>query len=290
MKKYSLLFAVLALFTLILAACGDDGANEVEDAETEDVESNKDTDLAYDPGDIDPDTDVCEICGMAIADDQHATQIVLKNERVLKFDDLGDLYVWLDENGDDDVGAKFVRDFDSKEWIQLEDATFVYDEDIATPMGFGVISFENSEDAEQYIEENGLGELLSATDLDDHEWEMMDHDGDDDHSDHDADAFHTEGFDMHFTELEDVTVAEEMELEVNLTLDEEALEDARVRYEIWKENDKDNTNWVDAQESDAGNYVAEHVFEETGTYHIQIHVEDNEDLHEHVEYEVSVKE
>jgi len=259
MKKYSLLFAVLALFTLILAACGDDGANEVEDAETEDVESNKDTDLAYDPGDIDPDTDVCEICGMAIADDQHATQIVLKNERVLKFDDLGDLYVWLDENGDDDVGAKFVRDFVSIEWIQLEDATFVYDEDIATPMGFGVISFENSEDAEEYIEENGFGELLSAADLDDHEWEMMDHDGDDDHGDHDADTFHTEGFDMHFTELENVTVAEEMELEVNLTLDEEALEDARVRYEIWKENDKDNTNWVDAQESDAGNYVAEHV-------------------------------
>jgi len=32
------------------------------------------------------------------------------------------------------------------------------------------------------------------------------------------------------------------------------------------------------------------MFEETGTYHIQIHVEDNEDLHEHVEYEVSVKE
>jgi len=256
MKKYSLLFAVLAVFTLILAACGDDGA---DNADTEDVDSNETADLAYDPDDIDPDADVCEVCGMAIADDQHATQIVLKNERVLKFDDLGDLYVWLDENGDDDVGAKFIRDFDSKEWIQLEDATFVYDEDIATPMGFGVISFENSEDAEQYIEENGLGELLSATDLDDHEWEMMDHDGDDDHSDHDADAFHTEGFDMHFTELEDVTVAEEMELEVNLTLDEEALEDARVRYEIWKENDKDNTNWVDAQESDAGNYVAEHV-------------------------------
>jgi len=271
MKKYSLLFAVLAVFTLILAACGDDGA---DNADTEDVDSNETADLAYDPDDIDPDADVCEVCGMAIADDQHATQIVLKNERVLKFDDLGDLYVWLDENGDDDVGAKFIRDFDSKEWIQLEDATFVYDEDIATPMGFGVISFENSEDAEEYIEENGFGELLSATDLDDH----------------DANAFHTEGFDMHFTELEDVIVAEEMKLEVHLTLNEEALEDARVRYEIWQEDDKDNTNWIDAEEIAAGNYVADYAFAEDGTYHIQVHVEDGAELHEHKEYEVSVKE
>src|SRR5690625_7574040 len=96
---------------------------------------------------------------MAVADDQFATQIVLENDRALKFDDLGCLYEWLEENGTDEVGAKFVRDFNTKEWIQLEEATYVFDEAIETPMAYGVISFKNSEDAEQYVKDNGLGEI-----------------------------------------------------------------------------------------------------------------------------------
>lgn len=291
MKKFNLLFIFSAILILILAACG---SNDEPNADAEDVESNETAELKYQPEDINPDTDVCEICAMAVADDQHATQIILKNERSLKFDDLGCLYEWVEENGEDEIGAKFVRDFNTEEWILLEETTYVFDEEIETPMAYGIISFKEQTDAEQYVEDNGFGELLTANELDDHKWEMMDHDHGHDHSHHDHDdhghGFHTEGFDMHMTELENVTVAEETKLEVNITLDESALEDAKVRYEIWKENDKDNTDWTDAEETTAGIYVADHAFKEAGTYHIQIHVEDDEDLHEHMELEVSVKE
>jgi copper chaperone NosL len=290
MKKYSLLFAVLTVFALILAACGN---NDDSTGETEDVESDE---LAYQPEDIDPDKDVCEVCGMAIADDQHATQIVLKNDRSVKFDDVGDLFVWLEENGTDEVGAKFVRDFSTKEWILLEDATFVFDEKIATPMGYGFISFKNSADAETYMEDNGFGELLTAKEMADREWGSdHDHGDHDDHADHDEHGdddhgFHTDGFDMHLAGYENVTVAEETTLEVHLSIHEDALENANVRYEIWQGDDKDTTVWVDAAESDAGVYVADHVFEEAETYHIQVHVKDDADLHEHMVYEVNVKE
>src|SRR5699024_8186486 len=235
MKKSSLLFIVFIMVTLILAACGggSDSTNDAEVTSSEETESTETTELEYEPEDIDPDTDVCEVCGMAIADDEHATQIVLENERSLKYDDIGDMFVWIEENGEDDVGAKFVRDFNSLEWIQLEDASFVYDEEISTPMGFGVISFQDSDEAEEYIDENEVGELLSVDDLYNHEWEM-DHDhGDHDHGDHAHDneqAFHTEGFDMSFTELENISTEEETELEVNMTMDDEALEDLSVRY------------------------------------------------------------
>lgn len=184
-KKFSLLFAILAVFTVVLAACGgNDNANEAGENSSEDTETNEtnEDNREYEPEDIDPDTDVCEVCGMAIEDDQFATQIILEDDQVLKFDDLGDLYVWLDENEEENIGAKFVRDFDTEEWLKLEDATYVYDEDIDTPMGFGVISFEEKEDAEAYIEEND-GELMNADDLDDHDWE--DHDHDHDHGEND---------------------------------------------------------------------------------------------------------
>lgn len=187
MKRFSYLLLTLLAFTLILAACSDNdnGNNDNGNSESDAEQSENDvSELAYEPEDIDPETDVCDICAMAVADDQFATQIVLENDRALKFDDLGCLYEWLDENGTDEVGAKFVRDFNTAEWIQLEEATYVFAEEIETPMAYGVISFKNSEDAEQYVADNGFGEILEVADLDNHKWEMMDHDHDHDH-DHD---------------------------------------------------------------------------------------------------------
>lgn len=105
----------------------------------------------------------------------------------------------------------------------------------------------------------------------------------------DDSEFHTEGFDMHFTEPEDIATGKETELMVHLTLDEESLEDANVRYEVWPDGEEDSTFWVDAEETVAGEYVGQHSFEEAGKYHIQIHVKDNKDLHEHAEYEIEVK-
>src|SRR5699024_4341769 len=195
MKKFNL-FVIFTVLTIVLAACGnDDGAaNETAESNAEDAETTEETetaDLAYEPEEVNPDTDVCDVCAMAVADDQYATQIVLENEKALKFDDLGCLYKWIEENGKDDIGAAFVRDFDTEEWILLEDATYVFDEEIETPMAYGIISFENAEDAESYIDENGFGDLLTAEDLDGHKWEMMKHDhGDEDHEGHDDDENH----------------------------------------------------------------------------------------------------
>lgn len=169
MKKINGLLILLVGLVLILAACG-----------------NNET--AYEPEAINPDTDVCEVCAMAVADDQYATQIVLTNERSLKFDDLGCLYSWIEDNGEDEVGTAFVRDFHTQEWIELEEATYVFGDDIATPMGYGIISFESIADAEEYIAQNHTGEILSAADLDNHKWEMMDHHHD--HGAHDHDDHH----------------------------------------------------------------------------------------------------
>lgn len=94
---------------------------------------------------------------------------------------------------------------------------------------------------------------------------------------------------MEFTELDDVKSGEESKLEVKITLDDADLEDARVRYEIWKEDDKDNTDWVNADEVNPGNYIAEYVFDEAATYTVRVHVEGEDELHEHKEYEVEVK-
>ena len=65
-------------------------------------------------------------------------------------------------------------------------------------------------------------------------------------------------------------------------------ENLKVRYEIWSDL-SENHEWVDAEEINAGEYEADYTFKEASTYHVQIHVEDDKDLHEHEEHEIIVK-
>lgn len=111
-------------------------------------------------------------------------------------------------------------------------------------------------------------------------------DYDEDGDDH---SFDTEGFDMHFMGVEDGKAGVETDLVVHVMINEEHLADAKVRYEIWTDEDEDNRDWIDATETDE-EYVANHTFDEQGTYNIQIHVEDDEDLHEHAQETVEINE
>ncbi len=99
---------------------------------------------------------------------------------------------------------------------------------------------------------------------------------------------HADGFSMHFTQPENMKSGESTEFDVHLQVDGQPLEKARVRYEIWNETNPDKRDWVDVEESVAGEYAATYTFAEAGAYKIQIHVEDDKELHEHEEYAVEV--
>ena len=100
---------------------------------------------------------------------------------------------------------------------------------------------------------------------------------------------HAEGFAMHFMEPEDVKVDAETNLVVHLQIDGTPLEKARVRYEITTDLVPGKAAWVDVSETAAGEYAVTHMFTQAGTYNIQIHVEDDKDLHEHEIYTVVVE-
>lgn len=123
---------------------------------------------------IDPKKDICEICKMAIQNNQFATQIILANKKVLKFDDLGCMQKWMGENKDSEIAVSYVRDFDSKKWIDYNDATYVYNQSEKTPMSYGVISFDSKKIAETYAEKHTGSVVMSAKDLKKHDFKMMD--------------------------------------------------------------------------------------------------------------------
>lgn len=127
---------------------------------------------SYEPVAIDESVDKCPICNMAVADDQFAVEIILKSKKALKFDDLGDLYVWRQQNGTKNIGEQFVRDYNTQEWVKLAEATYVYDKSIHTPMAYNVISFKDKADADAFVSKEGKGRIMSAAELDNHKWEL----------------------------------------------------------------------------------------------------------------------
>ena len=100
---------------------------------------------------------------------------------------------------------------------------------------------------------------------------------------------HTEGFAMHFIEPEAIEAGMERELLVHIELDEAPLGNLNVRYEIWHEGNPDKHDWINAEEIATGEYEALYHFLEAEDYTVVIHVEDDEELHEHEEYTIEVK-
>ncbi|WP_077065122.1 FixH family protein [Gracilibacillus massiliensis] len=98
---------------------------------------------------------------------------------------------------------------------------------------------------------------------------------------------HNEDFLIELEEYETVTKEEEIEWTVQLKMDQEPYQDARVRYEIIPEA-SDQHIWLDAEETEVGTYTSTHSFSETGEYEIVVHVSDDSGLHEHKEYSFEV--
>ncbi|ERM16699.1 nitrous-oxide reductase [Brevibacillus laterosporus] len=173
MKKTHMIWASIALVSALMTGCGGQSAQPVA---------------------INESVDKCDICNMQIADDHNATEIILKDGKALKFDDIGDLFAWIKKNGTEKIDVKFVRDYHTKEWMNLNDATFAYDKEFKTPMAYGVYSFKDKQSAEAFVKEQGKGQILTADQLNSHNWEMnmdqMEHHGD---KKHHGDMEHKEG-------------------------------------------------------------------------------------------------
>ncbi|MFZ4452958.1 FixH family protein [Salibacterium aidingense] len=88
---------------------------------------------------------------------------------------------------------------------------------------------------------------------------------------------------------ENITVGEPSDITFEVNYEEEPLTDARVRYEIQK-SDAETQSWVDAEETDDGVYTGTHIFEAAGEYRLTVHVENEEDLHEHQQETMEVEE
>lgn len=103
-------------------------------------------------------------------------------------------------------------------------------------------------------------------------------------------ADYEDGFSMHFMKPEEVKINAENELMVHLELEGKVFEKANVRYEIWNADGEGKHDWIDVEQPKTGEYTANYTFEKVGKFNIQVHVQDDNDLHEHEIHEIDVSE
>lgn len=106
---------------------------------------------------IDEDVDVCNACSMMVQDNQYSSQIVTSSGEAYKFDDVGCMAMYINDNQPD--GQSYVRDFYTKEWVDIENALFITTKDVETPMNYGFISFASSANLEKFLSESSGTEV-----------------------------------------------------------------------------------------------------------------------------------
>lgn len=101
-----------------------------------------------DPVEVEP-GDTCARCGMVISDMRHVGEIIGDRD-VWKFDDVGELFIYRQEQGlsDGDVRATYVKGYDTGQWVEAGSAHYVVAPDVATPMGTHVLAL---------VEEDSVG-------------------------------------------------------------------------------------------------------------------------------------
>ena len=111
------------------------------------------------PVDILPE-DLCAFCKMAISDKMFAGEIVKEDGEAVKFDDLGCLRAYARKEGGPKGMHLFFRSMEKDEWIKAEQAVLVKTPLIKTPMGSGLIAFEEKKNADAFTKQHG-GQLVA---------------------------------------------------------------------------------------------------------------------------------
>ena len=99
--------------------------------------------------------DSCERCKMIISEKSYSAEYVMQDGEARKFDDIGCMIQFSSgvESKGNKILGKYVRDYNTGDWIDATKAYFVWSKDIITPMGYGLAAFKDQESARRLAEQ-----------------------------------------------------------------------------------------------------------------------------------------
>ena len=115
------------------------------------------------PPEINIGQDICDECGMLIGEARFAAAYWTVDGQPRRFDDIGGMLAYHHEH-EEEVATFWVHDYVTEEWMPADEATFLIDDGLQTPMGFGIIAFADADEARAHRTEDGAP-LLSFAQL-----------------------------------------------------------------------------------------------------------------------------
>lgn len=112
------LVVVWGLLFLILAACGGE------------ADTTQPPEILYGQ-------DVCDECNMIISEEKYASAYWTADGEPRRFDDVGEMLVYMAKNPEP-TASIWVHDINSAGWLLADDAWFVMNSGLRTPMGTGI--------------------------------------------------------------------------------------------------------------------------------------------------------
>jgi len=106
--------------------------------------------------------DECEYCRMQIGDNRYAAQIIVKNDKVYKFDSIECLigFTLVKNIVENDSVSYYVCNFSNPgNFIEVKNSFFVHNKDFMSPMALNVQTFSSQSEREKFAKENGGTEI-----------------------------------------------------------------------------------------------------------------------------------
>lgn len=108
------------------------------------------------PPDIRYGEDVCDRCNMIISEARFAAAYVTLRGQVRRFDDIGGMMDYYHDKKEE-IAVFWVHDYTTSEWLKADDAFFVMNNELITPMGFGIVAVADKSQAETLaLQEGGI--------------------------------------------------------------------------------------------------------------------------------------
>jgi copper chaperone NosL len=120
-------------------------------------------DAAPVPAPVDTRNDACAHCRMTVSDLRFVAQIVAPGEEPRVFDDLGCLRAYLAATPRIAPGSvAFVASYRTRAWARAADALYLEHEGLETPMGSGIVAFEDAAGREAEAAARGGRRMTAA--------------------------------------------------------------------------------------------------------------------------------
>ncbi|SEQ45076.1 FixH family protein [Piscibacillus halophilus] len=241
------------LIILILSACASNADDENSNDETEDTLTPISVEILMD--------DQLEV-------GEHTLQakVTHNDEPVTEADEV-EFEVWQQGQKEE---STFVTAEEDEEGLYTAEYNFQED---------GIYHIQSHVTAKsQHVMPKHQVQVGNPTETDEHEA----HEDEDGH-DHSHDHSHSNNVDVDFNHQNGESSGQEI-LNVNISLNDEPLEEGRVRFEI-KPDDDEHPVWADAEETESGVYTSEVELDAETSYTVTVHIENDDGLHEHEDFQ-----